>query len=92
MVALVVLCGLVFLGHKFIWMPSQKQSRALAEANRDAAKSHAQAAESHADAAKSHVEAARFNSITSGANERTAAHLETLTKLVLQAAIQQKGT
>jgi predicted lipid-binding transport protein (Tim44 family) len=88
LIALAVLVGLIYLGHRFIWLPSQKQNRAMAQANADAAKSHAEAAKSHEAAAKSNEEAARFNSVTSEANSRTAAHLERLTEMVLNKAIR----
>lgn len=90
LVALVVLCVLIYLGHRFIWLPSQKQNRAMAEANRDAAKEHAVAARSHAAAAEANEKAAQFNATTSEANARTAAHLERLTEMLLNAALGQK--
>lgn len=90
LIALAVLVGIIYLGHKFIWMPSQKQNRAIAEANQAAAKSHAEAAAAHASAAESNKEAARFNATTSEANTRTAEHLESLTRMVLEAAMTVK--
>lgn len=90
LVALVVLCAMVYLGHRFIWLPSQKQNRAIAEASRDAAKEHAAAARAHASAADSNEKAAQFNATTSEANARTAAHLERLTEMLLGAAMRQK--
>lgn len=83
LVALVVLCTLVYLGHRFIWLPSQKQNRAIAEAGRDAAKANADAAKSHANAADSNEKAAQFNAATSESNARTAAHLERITEMFL---------
>lgn len=87
LIALAVLVGIVYLGHRFIWLPSQKQNRAIAEEHAKAAKSHADAAASHAEAAKSNQEAARFNAVTSEANTRTAEHLERLTNMVLDKAM-----
>jgi predicted lipid-binding transport protein (Tim44 family) len=90
LIALAVIVGIIYLGHRFIWLPSQKQNRAIAESQAEAAKSHAEAARAHAHAARSNEEAARFNSITSEANSRTAAHLERLTEMVLSTALGQK--
>lgn len=90
LVALVVICVLIYLGHRFIWLPSQKQNRAIAEASRDAAKEHAAAARAHAAAADSNEKAAQFNATTSEANARTAAHLERLTEMLLDAAMRNK--
>lgn len=90
LIALAVLVFITYLGHKFIWLPSQKQNRAIAEANQAAAKSHAEAAAAHASAAESNKEAARFNATTSEANTRTAEHLESLTRMVLEAAMTVK--
>lgn len=90
LIALAVLVGIIYLGHRFIWLPSQKQNRAIAESNARAAESHAEAAKAHAQAAQSNEEAARFNSVTSEANSRTAAHLERLTEMVLSTALGQK--
>jgi glutathione synthase/RimK-type ligase-like ATP-grasp enzyme len=87
LIAMSVLVGILYLGHKLIWMPSQKQNRAIAEEHAKAAASHADAAASHAEAARSNQEAARFNSVTSEANTRTAEHLERLTTLVLERAV-----
>ncbi len=91
LVALVVLCTLVYLGHRFIWLPSQKQNRAIAEASRDAAKEHAKAAQSHAQAAESNKTASQFNATTSESNARTAAHLERITEMFLDRMVGGKN-
>ncbi|MCC6425656.1 MAG: hypothetical protein IT435_02425 [Phycisphaerales bacterium] len=91
LIALTVLCALIYLGHRFIWLPSQKQTRAIAEANRDAAREHARAAEAHTAAAIANKNASQFNAATSEANARTAAHLERLTEMVLSTAAGRKS-
>jgi len=77
--------GMVYLGHRYIYMPAQRMTKAISEAN-------AQAAEAHAFAAAANQEAAKYNSETSLGNARTAAHLERLTEMLLTAAIGQKNS
>ena len=91
LVALVVLCTLVYLGHRFIWLPSQKQNCAIAESGEKAAKSNAEAARAHAQAAESNRMAAEFNATTSESNARTAAHLERITEMFLNRMVGKQN-
>lgn len=86
LVAFAVLCGAIYLGHRYIYLPSQKQSRATAEANAKAAEANADAAKAHAKAAQANEQAARFNAVTSEANARTAGLLERLAEMFLDNA------
>lgn len=90
-VALSVLCAMLYGGHRLIWMPSQRQTKEIAKSNAEAAKSNAEAAASHAEAAKANEKAAQFNAATSEANTRTAAHLERLTEMLLDRAIGKQS-
>lgn len=83
LIAVVVLSALVYLGYRFIMAPAQKQSRAIAESNREAAHQNALAATAHEGASRANAE-------TSQANARTAAHLERLTEMLLGAAIKAR--
>lgn len=91
LVALVVMCLLVYLGHRFIWLPSQRVNKSIADAQAEASKSNAQAAEAHKAAAEANKAAAEFNSATSESNARTAGHLERLTVMLLERAVGNKS-
>lgn len=82
LIALVVVCGLLYLGWRFIILPGMKQQTAMAKANEEAARQHA-------IAAKANAAAANANEATSESNARTAAHLERLTEMLLTAAMRQ---
>jgi len=90
LVAMVVICLVIYLGHRFIWLPSQKVNKSIADAQAEAAKSNATAATAHAAAAEANKAAAEFNSATSESNARTAGHLERLTVILLERAASGK--
>ena len=52
LIALAVLGALIYFGYRLVWVPSQRQVRAIAEAHRDAATQSAKAAEHYTEAAK----------------------------------------
>jgi hypothetical protein len=83
MVAFVVLSVIIYLGHRFLYLPSQRITRAIAQSQADAANSAAEAAKAHQAAAESNRMAAEFNATTSESNARTAAHLERITDMFL---------
>lgn len=81
LIAAVVLGAMFYLGYRYIIAPSQRQTRAIADSNKEAARQHALAAVSHENAS-------RANADTSRANAETANHLRDLTRMLLEAAIK----
>jgi hypothetical protein len=83
LIAVVVVLALLYCGYRFVFAPAQRQSLAISEANREAATENAKAATAHQEASKA-------NAATSEANTRTAGHLERITEMLLDAALQKK--
>lgn len=75
-IALVVLCGLLYLVWRMVVMPGLKEQSKMAESNKEAARQHA-------EAAKQHAISANAMAMASAAHERMASHLERIADILL---------
>jgi len=83
LIALVAMFAILLVAWRTIILPGMRQQAAMAQMNERAAEQHAIAARSNADTAKA-------NEATSESNAQTACHLQKLTEMLLQSAVDRK--
>ncbi len=89
-VAFVILTAIIWMAHKYVVKPSQKQTLDIAKCYQEAAEQHKSAAQANERAAQSNERTARANEGTSVANAQTAKNLGKLTEMVLKSAMAGK--